>query len=70
VREALTPNVTAVKSFKFVWDCRGSACILLLKKDVRQLLGVPNGYTLISLVAGGNSDDRPSPAKKPLELET
>lgn len=35
--------------------------------DIRQLLGVPDGYTLISLVAAGYSDDRPSPVKKPLE---
>ncbi|UCF32072.1 MAG: nitroreductase family protein [bacterium] len=39
-------------------------------EEVRRLLGVPKGYTLISLIAAGYSDDRPSPKKKPLEEVT
>jgi nitroreductase len=35
--------------------------------DIRKLLDVPEGYTLISLIAAGYSDDRPSPGKKSLE---
>ena len=36
-------------------------------EDIRRLLNVPEGYTLISLIAAGYSDDQPNPSKKPLE---
>ena len=35
--------------------------------DIRKLLDVPGGYTLISLIAAGYSDDKPTPSKKSLE---
>ena len=35
--------------------------------DIRQLLEVPEGYTLISFIAAGYSDDKPNPSKKPLD---
>ena len=35
--------------------------------DIRDLLGAPEGYKLISLVALGYSEDSPSPTKRPLE---
>ncbi len=39
-------------------------------EQVRQLLHVPEGYTLISLIACGHSDDEPKPAKKSVEEVT
>jgi nitroreductase len=39
-------------------------------EDVRQVLGVPSPYTLVSLVAAGYSDQRPTPKKKSFEEVT
>jgi len=39
-------------------------------EDIRLLLGVPEGYTLISLIAAGYSDDKPTPSKKLLDEVT
>jgi nitroreductase len=36
-------------------------------KPIRELLHVPEGYTLVSLVACGYSDEKPKKDKKPLE---
>ncbi len=38
--------------------------------DIRKLLGVPQGYTLISLIAAGYADDDPMPGKKSVEEVT
>ena len=39
-------------------------------EDIRLLLSVPEGYTLISLIAAGYAEDNPKPGKKPAEEVT
>ena len=40
------------------------------EETVRELLHVPDRYTLVSLIACGYSDDKPKPVKKPVEEVT
>ena len=39
-------------------------------EDIQNLLGVPKPFTLISLIAAGYSEQKPSPNKKPLSETT
>jgi nitroreductase len=64
---AATMNIITAASAHGLATCWVAGDKKAYTETVRELLHVPDRYTLVSLIACGYSDDKPKPVKKPVE---
>jgi len=64
---AATENILVACSAHGIASCWVAGHKKAYVEDVRKLLNVPESYTLISMVAAGYCNEKPSIKKKPLE---